>query len=226
METTMQYQSLGFPVTRWSNTHSSAGSVTRLLCRLLLILAFAFAANTSIAAPVIAIDFEQEQGSKNEWIHAKANCHTTETQLHEVLNAIVKYPALHSWIRDTKIESNTTNGGKIFLIEFKFPWPVGKRWSRVEVKREGDSIISWRQLEGTLKMNQGRIVITEHKQQAHIDYRAIIDVGYPNAFTRGYKKKFISEFLEAIYDQTRDLNQPPTETSASFPQPKIASSAP
>ena len=210
MEITTQNQSLGM----------------RLLCRLLLILVLAYTASPSVAAPLIAIDFEQEQGSKNEWIHAKADCHTTETQLHEVLNDIVKYPALHSWIRESKIESNTMNGGQKFLIEFKFPWPVGKRWSRVEVMRVGDSIISWRQLEGSLKKNQGRIEITEHQQQAHIDYRAIIDVGYPNAFTRGYKKKFVSEFLEAIYDQTRDLNQPSTETSASFSQPKIASSAP
>jgi uncharacterized membrane protein len=226
METTTQNQSLGIQVTRWSSTPSPVDSVMRLLCRLLLMLALAYTANPSVAAPLIAINFEQEQGSKNEWIHAKANCHTTEQQLYEVLNAIVKYPALHSWIRDTKIESNTMNGGQQFLIEFKFPWPVGKRWSRVEVKREGDSIISWRQLEGSLKKNQGRIEITEHKQQAHIDYRAIIDVGYPNAFTRGYKKKFVSEFLEAIYDQTRDLNQPSTETSASFSQTKIATFAP
>jgi len=207
MEAIAQNQSLGVLVTRRSSTHSPVDAVMCLLYRLLLSLVLASAANLSVAAPQIAIEFHQEQGSENEWIHAKANCHTTEPQLSKVINAVVKYPALHGWIRDTKIESNPMNGRQQFLIKFKFPWPVGERWSRVEVKKEGDAAISWLQLEGTLKLNQGRIEITEHEQQAHIDYRAIIDVGYPNAFTRGYKKQFVLEFLGAIYDQTRDLSQ-------------------
>ena len=189
------------------HNHSPVGFVMQLLRYLLLSVALACTTNPSVAAPQFSIEFEQEQGSENEWVHAKANCHTTEPQLNEVINAVVKYPALHSWIRDTKIESDTMNGGQQFPIEFRFPWPVGKRWSRVEVKKEGDSVISWVQLEGTLKSNQGRIVISEYEQQAHIDYRAIIDVGYPNAFTRGYKKQFVLEFLGAIYDQTRDSGQ-------------------
>ena len=189
-----------------------------LLRRLLLMFAFALLANPSFAEPQIAIEFEQEQGSKNEWIHARANCDTPESQLYEMINAIVEYPALHSWIREAKFESNTVNGGQQFLIEFKFPWPVGKRWSRVEIKRESNATISWRQLEGTLKTNEGRITITEQEQQAHIDYRANIDVGYPNAFTRGYKKKFVSEFLAAIDDQIRDQNRPAAETLASASQ--------
>ena len=52
-----------------------------------------------------------------------------------------------------------------------------------------------------LKMNRGRIVITECNQQAHLDYRANIDVGYPNTVTRHYKKKFVLEFLNAIYEE-------------------------
>jgi len=190
-----------------THSHSTINYVMHLLHYLLMSIALACTANLSVAAPQITVEFEQEPGSENEWIHAKANCHTTEPRLNEVINAVVKYPALHSWIKDTKIESEMTNGGQQFLIEFRFPWPVGKRWSRVEVKREGDSVISWVQLEGTLMLNQGRIVITGHEQQAHIDYRAIIDVGYPNAFTRAYKKQFVMEFLGAIYDQTRGSNQ-------------------
>jgi len=189
------------------HNRSPVDFVMRLLRYLLLSVALACTANPSVAAPQIVIEFQQAPGSENEWIYAKANCQTTKPQLSEVINAVVKYPALHSWIRDTKIESNTINGGQQFLVEFEFPWPVGKRWSRVEMKKESDSVISWIQLEGTLKSNQGRIVITEREQQAHIDYRAIIDVGYPNAFTRGYKKQFVMEFLEAIYDKTRSSNQ-------------------
>ncbi len=189
------------------HNHSPVGFVIHLLRYLLPGVALVCIAGPSVAAPQIFIEFQQEPGSGKEWIHAKANCHTTEPQLNEVINTVVKYPALHSWIRDTKFENETSDGGQQFLIEFRFPWPVGKRWSRVEVKREGDSVISWVQLEGTLNMNQGRIVITEHEQQAHIDYRAVIDVGYPNVVTRSYKKQFVMEFLGAIYDQTRNSHQ-------------------
>ena len=170
--------------------------------RLLLTLALVFAAELSVAETQIEVEFMQEKGSTNEWIHAKAHCLTPERQLHEVLNAVVKYPVLHSWIKDTKPESNLINGVRQFLVEFRFPWPVGKQWSRVEVKKEADSTISWHQLEGTLKMNRGSIVITERNQQTLLDYRAIIDVGYPNTFTRGYKKKFVLEFLRAIDKET------------------------
>ncbi len=170
--------------------------------RVLLILSLVFTANLSVAAPQIVIEFEQEQGSNNEWIHAKANCLSTEPPILKVLNAVVKYPELHSWIQNTKLESEPASGEQQFLVEFKFPWPVGKQWSRIEVKKHSNSTISWRQLEGTLKTNKGRIEITEYNQQAHLDYRAIIDVGYPSAFTRGYKKQFVSEFLRAIYEET------------------------
>lgn len=187
--------------------HSPVDFFIQSLRCLLLGLSLACTANPSVAALQIAVEFVQEPGSGNEWIHAKAICHASAQQLNTVIHAVVKYPVLHSWIRDTKIESDTTNGGQQLFIEFRFPWPVGKQWSRVEVKKEGDSVISWRQLEGTLKLNQGRIEISEHKQQAYIDYRAIIDVGYPNVFTRGYKKKFVLEFIGAIYDQTRVTNQ-------------------
>jgi uncharacterized membrane protein len=149
-----------------------------------------------------------------------------KSQLYEVFNAIAEYPALHNWIQDTKIESDARNGRQEFFIKFKFPWPVGERWSRVEVQREGDSVISWHQLEGTLKMNQGRIVIAEHEQQAHIDYRAVIDVGFPNAVTRSYKKQFVSEFLSAIHYRTNNGGQSPDETSASAARLMLVTSNP
>ena len=226
METTAHNQSSGATVTHRSSTHSSIESVMRLLFQPFLILAFVCLANSSVAAPVVAFEFEQEQESEDEWIHAKANCHTTRPQLYQVLNAIIKYPALHSWIRDTEMESNKMHGGQRFLIEFKFPWPVGKQWSRVEVRKSGDSIITWRQLEGTLKKNRGRIAITEHQHEAHIDYRAIIDVGYPNAVTRSYRKKFVMEFLRAIYEKTRDSNHPSDEKPTGLPETIIAASTP
>jgi hypothetical protein len=204
MKITSQNQTLGILVTRRSRAISSVGSAMDILRRFLFVLGLAYTASPSVAAPQIDINFEADQASGNEWIRAQTNYHTNKSQLYEVFNAIA---ALHNWIQDTKIESDARNGRQEFFIKFKFPWPVGERWSRVEVQREGDSVISWHQLEGTLKMNQGRIVITEHEQQAHIDYRAVIDVGFPDALTRSYKKKFVVEFLSAIYNRMNNIEQ-------------------
>jgi len=172
---------------------------------LLLFLVLFFSAGWSFASPPIDIQFLKEQGSESEWILAKANCLSAKPPVRKALDAVVNYPRLHSWIQDTRLESQLIDGARQFRIEFRFPWPVGQQWSLVEVKKVGDSTISWHQLEGSLKMNRGRIVITERNQQTHLDYRANIDVGYPNTVTRHYKKKFVLEFLNAIYEEI----QPP-----------------
>jgi hypothetical protein len=183
------------------------------LRRIALIFGLVCPAIPSVASMQIDINFEADQASGNEWIRAQANYDIKKSRLYEILNAITEYPALHGWIQDARIESDAENGRQEFFIKFKFPWPVGERWSRVEVRSEGDSVITWNQLEGTLKMNQGRIAITEHAHQAHIDYQAIIDVGYSNAVTRSYKKQFISEFLGAIHDRTKNSGQTSDATS-------------
>lgn len=189
---------------------------------ILLILVLIISTDLAAASPNIDIEFQEEQGVSSEWIHAQANCHTTGAQLYEVLDAIVGYPELHSWIQDTKIESNHENGGQSIFVEFIFPWPVGEQWSRIEVKKENKSTITWRQLEGSLIMNRGRVVIVEYEQQAYIDYRANIDVGYANVFTREYKEEFVREFLMAIYSATRASGLPSTELAASESQISIA----
>ena len=71
-------------------------------------------------------------------------------------------------------------------------------------------------------MNRGRVVITEYEQEAHVDYRANIDVGYANVFTRDYKEKFVKEFLMAIYNATRSPELPSTEIAESESQISIA----
>jgi len=173
-----------------------------------------FNTGSILAAPQIDIEFETDQTTGQEWIHAKANCHAKEQQAYEVFNAIVKYPELHNWIQNTKAESEENNDYQEFLIEFKLPWPVGKQWSRVIIQKN-NSIISWKQTEGSLNMNRGSITIAEHEGQAHVDYRAILDVGYPDAFTRGYKEQFVTEFLVAIYNRLNRKNQLPVNVPAS-----------
>jgi hypothetical protein len=183
--------------------------------KLLLITAvFTASIDLVLATPDIDIEFEEEQGVSSEWIRAKASCHTTSQQLHEVIDAIVEYPVLHSWIQGAEIETDDSSGAQIILVEFVFPWPVGEQWSRIEVKKENESTITWHQLEGSLGMNSGRVVITEYEQEAYVDYRANIDVGYANVLTREYKEEFVTEFLMAIYDATRTSSGPFEQTAA------------
>jgi hypothetical protein len=209
-----------------SDHRCPASSAVSGLRRIALIFGLVCPAIPSVASMQIDINFEADQATGNEWIRAQADYDIKKSRLYEILNAITEYPTLHGWIQDTKIESDAGNGRQEFLIKFKFPWPVGERWSRVEVRSEGDSVISWNQLEGSLKMNQGRITITGHERQARIDYLAIIDVGFPNAVTRSYKKKFVSEFLGAIQHRTNDGSQSPDETSAGAARLMLVTSNP
>lgn len=179
-----------------------------------LAVVLVFTTGSTLAAPPIDIEFETDQTTGQEWIHAKANFHAKEQQAYEVFNAIVDYPELHNWIHNAKAEGEENNDHQEFLIEFNFPWPVGKQWSRVKIQKN-NSILSWKQTEGSLDMNRGRITIAEYEGQAHVDYRAILDVGYPDAFTRGYKEQFVTEFLAAIYNRLNRKNQLPVSTPAS-----------
>jgi len=52
-------------------------------------------------------------------------------------------------------------------------------------------------------MNQGGISIVTCGEWVDFKYRAIHDSGLPDALTRSYKKKFVSEFLSAAYDQAK-----------------------
>jgi len=166
-----------------------------LYCLATLLIA---TANVVGATPSIEVVFETDQITGQEWIHAQANCKVEKQQAYDAFSAIVDYPALHDWIKDTKAENIDSSEYQEFTIEFNLPWPAGNQWSRVQIRRN-HSEITWKQIEGSLKKNQGSIAITERNNQAHVDYRAILDMGYPDAFTRGYKERFVSEFLAEMY---------------------------
>ena len=60
-----------------------------------------------------------------------------------------------------------------------------------------------------MQSNQGRLSFFAAGGQVRIDYRASIGIGLPDALTRHYRKKFVLEFIGAIYDQataTRSTN--------------------
>ena len=163
--------------------------------------------------PDIAIGFENDSSSGDEFINAKTGFQARHAAIWNAFASITEYPNLHKWIREARFVGYTDDDTQEFLIEFKFPWPIGTRWSRVEVSREQGSEISWRQIEGDLDANEGRVSFSSKGDQAHIHYRAIINVGVPAMLARPYKKKFVCEFLEAIKEQVI-TNPDPAPTMA------------
>ena len=146
----------------------------------------------------IAIGFEDDLSSGDEFISAKTSFQAGRAAIWNAFAAIKEYPDLHGWIGEARVVGYTDEGTQEILIEFAFPWPIGTRWSRVEIVWEHGSEISWRQIEGDLDANEGRISFSNRGGQAHIHYRAMIDVGVPAKLARPYKKKFVREFLDAI----------------------------
>lgn len=181
----------------------------RFLYFVLFTVCLSYPAQNEAATPGIDINFENSSATGQETIHARAEFHSYGPEVRTNLVAIAGYPELHPWIRNTTLLRHVSAGKLEYLVEFDFPWPVGRRWSRVEVHQESPTKMSWHQLEGNLKMNQGEISIVTCGDRVNIEYRAILDIGLPDALTRRYKKKFISEFLNAAYDQA-EASQPVT----------------
>lgn len=163
--------------------------------------------------PEVVIGFENDSSLGDEFISAEASFQARRAAIWNAFAAITEYPNLHEWIGDARFVGNTKDDSQEFLIEFEFPWPVGARWSRVEVTREHGSEISWRQIDGDLNANEGRISFSSVGDQAQIHYRAIIGVGVPAMFARPYKKKFVREFLNAIKERVT-TNPDPAPTMA------------
>jgi uncharacterized membrane protein len=147
------------------------------------------------AAPQIEISFEANSADSQKLIHAQAIFAVPLPVIYNIFNRITIYPMLHDWVRET-MQISENRDSQVFLVKFSFPWPVGSQWSQVEV-RHGVNTISWKQVDGSLKTNHGRINFTTMDNKVHIDYQAAIDVGLPELWTRSYKEKFIREFLTA-----------------------------
>lgn len=154
----------------------------------------------ALAGPDIDISFEGPDANGQRVIHARALFPVAGAEVQRVFEAIGDYPSLHDWIDSARLVASDAHSEQ-FLVEFRFPWPVGRQWSRVEVRRQGEHAIEWHQVEGSLKANHGRIAFASRGADAHIDYRAVIDVGLPEPLSRPYKKRFVSEFLDAVHLQ-------------------------
>jgi len=156
-------------------------------------------AGSVFAEPRIEVTFEADDTDSQKLIHAQAVFDAPRTVVYNIFNRITTYPMLHDWVRETT-QVSEDHDNQVFLVKFSFPWPVGSQWSRVEVRHRGNTIF-WKQVDGSLEANHGRISFTTVDSKVHIDYQAAIDVGLPELWTRSYKEKFIREFLTAAYNQ-------------------------
>ena len=172
-------------------------------------------AESVFAEPRIEVTFEADATDSQKLIHAQAVFAVPQQVIYNIFNCITTYPMLHDWVRETTLIREDHDSQK-FLVKFSFPWPVGSQWSRVEVRHGGNTIF-WRQVDGSLKTNHGRISFTTVDSKVHLDYHAAIDVGLPELLTRSYKEKFIREFLTAAYHQAETAVSTPALVLAAEP---------
>lgn len=164
-------------------------------------------ARAVFADPRIEVRFEADAADSQKLIHAQTVFDAPHPVVCNIFSQITAYPMLHDWIRETTLVKGSSERQE-YLVEFAFPWPVGRQWSRVEVHHSGNTII-WRQVDGSLNANHGRISFTTtHDSKVIIDYRAAIDIGLPELWTQSYKEKFIREFLTAAYSQVETAVSP------------------
>ena len=161
-------------------------------------------ARPALAEPNIEVSFEADSDTGAAMIHADARLPEALSTVKCIFTAIAAYPSLHDWIEDAEL-LEVDGQTEVYMVRFKFPWPVGRHWSRVRVWYEGENSVAWRQIEGSLGANHGQVTFSTRQRHAHVEYRAAIDVGLPEPLTRPYKKKFVEEFLSAVNDRAATL---------------------
>lgn len=162
-------------------------------------------ATPALADPTIDISFESSDNDAQKLVRAQAVFPMNESVVLRLFQGITDYPAFHHWIHKTRLLSQSGDTRE-FRIEFDFPWPVGRQWSRVEVTQVGQTIV-WKQIEGTLKANHGRIEFKADCKQVQIDYRAAMDIGLPESVTRSFKQRFVNDFLSAVYHKAESVER-------------------
>lgn len=177
-----------------------------LYCALLTIFLSCCTPHAS-AEQLIEFNFVNDAASGEEVLQAKSEFRQHGRSLQKVLLAISGYAELHSWITGVALIKGDHQQEVEFLIEFKFPWPVGCRWSHIRVQRDGTSTITWQQIDGNIEANEGRLAFTTHDNQGMtVEYFTTINLGLglPDLLLRGFKKKFVAEFINAAYVQAEN----------------------
>ena len=110
----------------------------RFLYLVLITLCLSYPAQNEAATPGIDIVFENSSATGPETIHARAEFYSYGPEIRTTLAAITGYPELHAWISNTTLLRHVNARKLEYLVEFDFPWPVGRRWSRVGIPGKPD----------------------------------------------------------------------------------------
>ena len=181
----------------------SSHSFIKRICATLALLV---TCNIVLAEQAIKIRFAEDSTSGQETLNAHTVFDQHGAALRTVLLSFHDYADLHPWITEATLTSPIAGEKSEFLIQFKFPWPIGQRWSRVEVSTDQRNSINWHQVEGSMKANAGQLKFVASGQGIRVDYSAVINAGLPNALTRGFKKRFVREFIAAAHTRATELD--------------------
>lgn len=174
--------------------------------RLCTTLALLVACNVTLAEQTIKIQFAKTSTSGQETLNAQTVFDRHGDALRRVLLSFQDYADLHPWITEVTLVKPKAGEKPEFLIRFKFPWPVGERWSHIEVNTDYRNSIIWRQVEGTMNANEGQLKFVTDGQGIRAEYSAVINVGLPNALTRSLRKQFVKEFIGAAQTQATETD--------------------
>jgi hypothetical protein len=171
-------------------------------CSLLLFILACFTQQQANASQPIEISITSDEASGLDVIQAQTAFDNHGYSLRRILLAIAGYADLHPWIISSTLVESGNQDGTEFLIEFKFPWPVRHRWSRIAVHREGENAIGWHQIAGNMQYNEGQLRFSSSGNQSiDVSMSAIIGIGLPEILTREFKKQFVKDFIKTAYDQ-------------------------
>ena len=153
------------------------------------------------AEPAVEIGFSRDTATGQEVIQATSTFVQHGPSIRKVLLAINGYTALHPWITGASLVKSSNQDPAEFLLEFKFPWPIGRRWSHIEVQQDGGGAIVWQQLAGNMGANQGKLQFAARGRGLVVEYSAVISLELPDILLRRFKKQFVIEFINAAYAQ-------------------------
>jgi hypothetical protein len=108
------------------------------------------------------------------------------------------WQSLHPWIISSRLEGTSEDGSSLVDVTTDLPWPIGQRWSRLEIQPFGGRTVAWQQIEGSFRQNYGTVVLEDRDMGTEVHYWAVIDLGLPRVIARPFEKYFVEEFWRAV----------------------------
>jgi hypothetical protein len=108
------------------------------------------------------------------------------------------WQSLHPSIVSSHLESIRDDGSWVVDVTADFPWPIGRRWSRLEVELFGGRTVAWQQINGSFRQNHGTVILVDRDSSTDVRYWAVIDLGLPRVIARPFENYFVEEFWQAV----------------------------